>query len=147
MALVECINAESADVWLGTAQGVVQVDPTSPVGAMQVLFADDIGFVRDVARVDADVVVCRPERRALPHGTTSARVVAERIHEAIAEVGRVHSGAPKGTVSVSIGYAIAGPETTAAELIKEADAALYWAKGHGRDQVAAAGDRREPSEE
>ncbi len=83
----------------------------------------------------------------LPHGTTSARIVAERIHAAIAEVGRVHSGAPNGTVSVSIGYAIAGPETTAAELIKDADAALYWAKGHGRDQVAAAGDRKERTEE
>jgi len=46
-------------------------------------------------------------------------------------------------ITVSIGYTITFPGILASELIERADAALYYAKEHGKDQVVAAEDHQQ----
>lgn len=46
-------------------------------------------------------------------------------------------------ITVSIGYTITFPGILASELIERADTALYYAKGHGKDQVVAAEDHQQ----
>lgn len=67
-----------------------------------------------------------------------ARLVAERLRAAIAELQLVHEGSPGGRLTVSLGVAELLPGdniTTAETLIQCADQALYAAKESGRDRV------------
>jgi diguanylate cyclase (GGDEF)-like protein/PAS domain S-box-containing protein len=66
-------------------------------------------------------------------GVEGARATAERVRGAVAALGV----AAEHGVTVSAGVADLGQATTADELIRLADGALYWSKVHGRDRVSA----------
>jgi two-component system, cell cycle response regulator len=68
-----------------------------------------------------------------------AAMVAERLRRRIAaEPFPIHKGERKVEVTISIGLAaLAGPDDTAAHVLKRADQALYRAKRDGRNRVVA----------
>lgn len=70
-----------------------------------------------------------------------AMATAERIRKHIAMLQLPNAATPSGYFTISIGIAIASPEQPIepAELLAQADAALYRAKREGRDRVAVAG--------
>jgi diguanylate cyclase (GGDEF)-like protein len=72
--------------------------------------------------------------------TRMAQAMAERLRAAVAALAEPHAGAATGIVTVSAGVAavLPSPRTSAEQLIRAADAALYRAKGAGRNQVRAA---------
>ena len=75
----------------------------------------------------------------LPDSTLHAGLhVAERLLSAVHALAIEHPASPHGVVTVSIGVAsaVAGDQP-AAELVAQADAALYEAKRRGRNQVVA----------
>ncbi|MCY1369385.1 Phytochrome-like protein cph2 [compost metagenome] len=77
----------------------------------------------------------------LPHtDPAGARLVAERIRQAVYEQGLVHSGNPAGVVTVSVGVHSMVPEDAEQpeRLLELADAALYLAKSGGRNRVCMA---------
>jgi diguanylate cyclase (GGDEF)-like protein len=64
---------------------------------------------------------------------------AERIRSKMRELEVLHQGRSVGTITVSIGVAeLPQHGTSAKELLEAADAALYYAKGEGRDRVIVA---------
>jgi diguanylate cyclase (GGDEF)-like protein/putative nucleotidyltransferase with HDIG domain len=70
-------------------------------------------------------------------GQLDGLLVAERLRTAIAR----HSILPGRRVTVSGGVATCPQDATAREeLERRADAALYWAKGHGKDMCAVASE-------
>jgi diguanylate cyclase (GGDEF)-like protein len=77
---------------------------------------------------------------------TAARQVAQRICEAVEGRGLAHAGSSCAqVVTVSVGLASVRPDamhpaSTAQDLIRQADEALYRAKTSGRNQVCACGD-------
>ena len=74
---------------------------------------------------------------------TVAMERAELIRRAFREIAFELEGGPMGPVTLSLGVA-AFPDhgRSVPELMRAADAALYWAKSQGRDQVSlAAGGR------
>jgi diguanylate cyclase (GGDEF)-like protein len=70
----------------------------------------------------------------------AARMMAERIRAAIAELRVPHPGSPIGTVTVSVGAATSIPDEfqTSAQLVQQADMALYRAKASGRNCIIMA---------
>jgi two-component system cell cycle response regulator len=68
-----------------------------------------------------------------------AAMVAERLRRRIAaDAFAIHNGERKVAVTISIGLAaLAGPDDTAANVLKRADQALYKAKRDGRNRVVA----------
>jgi diguanylate cyclase (GGDEF)-like protein len=66
-----------------------------------------------------------------------AAEVAERARAAVAALGEPHAAAPAGVVTVSVGVAVGFPaaDLTSDQLVERADAGLYAAKRHGRNQV------------
>jgi diguanylate cyclase (GGDEF)-like protein len=67
-----------------------------------------------------------------------AKVASERIRRAVEELELVlPDGRPLPKVSVSLGIAQAGAETTVSELFEQADRALYRAKASGRNRAEA----------
>ena len=78
-------------------------------------------------------------------GARGAARVAERVLTRVRQAALPHPGcAPGTTVSVSVGVATsvgAAPGASGEELLRDADAALYRAKGAGRDQAAVADPR------
>lgn len=70
------------------------------------------------------------------HGD-GARIIAERLREAIIRASLPHQGSNWEQVSISIGVATVYPtrETHEIQLIEAADCALYQAKRNGRNQV------------
>jgi HD-GYP domain-containing protein (c-di-GMP phosphodiesterase class II) len=68
----------------------------------------------------------------LPETTSAAaEVVARRAHELI----RVDLAGPGPSITVSIGICDLAHASTAMQLVRNADRALYWAKNHGCDAV------------
>jgi GGDEF domain-containing protein len=57
--------------------------------------------------------------------------VAERLREAVARVGSTSA------VSASIGVTVVGPDENVHDLLCRADAAMYRAKAHGGNAIAA----------
>lgn len=74
-------------------------------------------------------------------GEEGARVVAERVRQALRMADIPHAASPHGRVTVSIGIATSTPDVDNASehLIKSADYALYQAKHQGRDRICLAG--------
>lgn len=72
----------------------------------------------------------------LPDATEQQAIeVAKRIQQNLQVPGIAHAGSPATPwVTISIGISTLQPETSATRLIAEADAALYKAKEHGRNQ-------------
>ncbi len=64
--------------------------------------------------------------------------IAEQMRRAVTELKLAHSGSPQGRVTVSLGAVSQLPDgrRSPAGLVAAADAALYRAKGAGRDRVA-----------
>ncbi|KKO02201.1 hypothetical protein LCGC14_0110660 [marine sediment metagenome] len=64
--------------------------------------------------------------------------VAQRLHEAVAEMNISHPAAAAGRLTISIGAAtiIPAAEWSPADLLKMADSALYQAKAQGRDRTS-----------
>jgi diguanylate cyclase (GGDEF)-like protein len=93
---------------------------------------------------DADVVARYggEEFATVLPGTTEygARIVAERVRQAVLAANIAHSASPFGQVTVSIGVASMAPECGDGPhaLITLADHALYEAKAAGRNQVRGA---------
>jgi diguanylate cyclase (GGDEF)-like protein len=80
-----------------------------------------------VARLGGDeFAILLPETTA-----AEAEVVAQRAHELI----RVDLAGAGPSITVSIGICDLEHASTAVELVRYADRALYWAKGHGSDAV------------
>ena len=74
---------------------------------------------------------------------TEAARAGERICEGVRSLKLIHEESPHGIVTVSCGVASASPEEPQWRwqgVIQLADEALYFAKRHGRDQVAIACD-------
>ena len=71
---------------------------------------------------------------------TAARIVAERLRGRLASTPKVEGGPDQ--ITVSVGLATLGPNTTAETLIEQADQALYRAKARGRNRVEVAGEKR-----
>jgi diguanylate cyclase (GGDEF)-like protein len=75
----------------------------------------------------------------LPGNTEDgARDVAERVGEAVRDLGWVHAGSQHGVVTISAGIAAFVPvheQDLPGELVQRADLALYAAKRAGRDRV------------
>lgn len=77
----------------------------------------------------------------LPHtDLAGARLVAERIRQAVYEQGLVHAESPAGVVTVSIGvHSLVPIEANGPQqLVEMADGALYRAKNAGRNRVCLA---------
>jgi diguanylate cyclase (GGDEF)-like protein/PAS domain S-box-containing protein len=68
-----------------------------------------------------------------------AMIVAERMREAVHELGLVHPDTEAGVVTISIGAAQCprGDRTDPTDAIRRADVALYAAKAQGRNRVVA----------
>jgi diguanylate cyclase (GGDEF)-like protein len=76
-------------------------------------------------------------------GTSEARIIAERIRRRIERTQFPHGKAqPTGAVTVSVGISSFGPELDSpAEIIYEADRALYLAKSRGKNCVEVRGPK------
>ncbi len=83
-----------------------------------------------VARFGGDefVVLCETG------GLVAAHHVAERLHESLQQP--FHAEGPARFLSASIGIATAHRDSTAADLLRDADAAMYRAKDLGRGRTA-----------
>ena len=114
--------------------------------------------LRSIARA-LEANIRRPRDIATRHGGEEFAVVlpetdaagawgtAENIRQAITAIGIVHEGSPYQILTVSIGVASARPlrgaEST--HLLESADAALYRAKGSGRNAVHQCEDSTAPT--
>ena len=83
-----------------------------------------------VARFGGDefVVLCETG------GLATAHHVAERLHESLEQP--FQTGGPARFLAASIGIAMAHADSTAADLLRDADAAMYRAKDLGRGRTA-----------
>ena len=97
-------------------------------------------LAREVQRPDDLLARFGGEEFALLMPATSAEgafKVTERIREAVFALGLEHIGNPWKQVTVSIGFSSLTPVTSDSQsgLLQQADAALYQAKGCGRNRV------------
>jgi diguanylate cyclase (GGDEF)-like protein len=68
----------------------------------------------------------------------NGRTVVERARSAVQDLGIVHSGDPRGVLTLSAGISayMEGHRPASEQLLEEADTALYMAKAQGRNRVA-----------
>jgi diguanylate cyclase (GGDEF)-like protein len=80
--------------------------------------------------------LCIFPEQSLETGT----IAVERMRRGIEDLAIPHPGNPLGVLTVSAGMAVleAGHTTSATEVLKEADVALYKAKHLGRNRVVQA---------
>lgn len=90
-----------------------------------------VGGLATVARLGGDEFAVLMEDADQPESVTA---LAERILSVLRQPIRL--GEEEITLSVSVGVAVAGTGSTAAQLLSEADAAMYEAKAIGKDRVA-----------
>ncbi len=69
-----------------------------------------------------------------------ARIMAERMRIAVADLRIPHVGSPERVVTISAGVSASSAPASAAETLSGADRVLYRAKSLGRNRVEAAGD-------
>jgi len=110
--------------------------------------------LREVARRPADIVARYGGEEfavVLPDtDTDGATAVAEVLCEAVRNLRIPNGRGPRGVVTVSVGIATASRTNLLAapdDLVRQADAALYLAKGQGRDGVQAYGEHADPAHE
>lgn len=68
--------------------------------------------------------------------------VAQRVVQAVADLALPHASSPIGYVTVSVGVVAVrpGPASTAEDMLRRADAALYQAKNNGRNRAELAAE-------
>ena len=105
--------------------------------------------LKDVARRPADIVARYGGEEfavVLPDtDTEGATAVAELLCEAVRQLRIPNGRSSRGVVTVSVGIATGSRANLLPEpedLVRQADAALYLAKGQGRDGVQAYGDEQ-----
>jgi diguanylate cyclase (GGDEF)-like protein/PAS domain S-box-containing protein len=86
-----------------------------------------------VARVGGDEFVVMAPELDLP----GARQLAERVRRVLHQPFVVEGGLVA-RVSASVGVALGGPQDDVGEVLRDADAAMYEAKGGGKDRTAVA---------
>jgi diguanylate cyclase (GGDEF)-like protein len=84
-----------------------------------------------------EFVVLMPDQ-----GNDVGRVVAERLKRLFAQMPWPHSNVPRPTFSVGVASIRGGQPDSAAELLRQADEALYSSKQSGRSMVTEYGERR-----
>jgi diguanylate cyclase (GGDEF)-like protein len=72
-----------------------------------------------------------------------ARIMAERMRLAVADLRIPHVGSPERVVTISAGVSGSAAPASAAEMLSAADRVLYRAKALGRNRVEVAGDREQ----
>jgi diguanylate cyclase (GGDEF)-like protein/PAS domain S-box-containing protein len=86
-----------------------------------------------VARFGGDEFAVLPDQLG---SRDEATALAERIHEALADVALHEDGRPIGTASIGVAFADGGRRVDAEELMGRADLAMYQAKRDGRGRTA-----------
>jgi diguanylate cyclase (GGDEF)-like protein len=72
-----------------------------------------------------------------------ARIMAERMRLAVADLRIPHVGSPEGVVTISAGVSGSSVPASVAEMLSDADRVMYRAKSLGRNRVEVTGDSRE----
>jgi diguanylate cyclase (GGDEF)-like protein len=72
----------------------------------------------------------------------NARIMAERMRNAVYGLRIPHAASPEHVVTISAGVSGSSAPASAAEMLSGADKALYRAKSLGRNRVEVSGDRR-----
>jgi diguanylate cyclase (GGDEF)-like protein len=73
----------------------------------------------------------------------NARIMAERMRNAVYGLRIPHAGSPEHVVTISAGVSGSSAPTSAGEILSAADGAMYRAKSLGRNRVEVAADARE----
>jgi diguanylate cyclase (GGDEF)-like protein len=86
-----------------------------------------------VYRYGGDEFICLFPQQSLETGG----IAVERMRLGVEKLAIAHTGSPLGQLTISAGLALVSADQgrSASELVNEADAALYRAKGLGRNRV------------
>lgn len=105
--------------------------------ALGAVLARSVRDVDGVFRYGGEEFLLLLPEQELEGGQSAVR----RVLDAVRGLALPHSGSPTGFVTMSFGVATCAPgrRLTSAELVGQADAALYVAKAAGRDRVVATG--------
>jgi diguanylate cyclase (GGDEF)-like protein len=84
-----------------------------------------------VYRYGGDEFICLFPQQSLETGG----IAVERMRLGVENLAIAHTGSPHGQLTISAGLASADQGKSASDLVNEADAALYRAKGLGRNRI------------